>query len=164
MNSDIECPDCKTSNLRVHDTGHYICNDCSCEVDSDMENKEELLALTTCSVCGSDSATSNQIDINKHMRKIESELATLKATSKVALRVAKQSGASIAAYNCKITKELETLKATGFNVQDVVDWAKNTIHHKSKCGSHDCIYVDELINYLNQLPQATDNKDGEEND
>ena len=81
-----------------------------------------------------------------------------------ALRVAKQSGASIAAYNCTITKELETLKATGFNVQDVVDWAKNTIHHKSKCGSHDCIYVDELINYLEKLDQASDNKDGEENE
>ena len=101
-------------------------------MNSDIENKEELLALTTCSVCGSDSATSNQIDINKHMRELESELATL--------------------------------KATGFNVQDVVDWAKNTIHHKSKCGSHDCIYVDELINYLEKLDQASDNKDGEEND
>ena len=132
-------------------------------MNSDIENKEELLALTTCSVCGSDSATSNQIDINKHMRKIESELATLKATSKVALRVAKQSGASIAAYNCKITKELETLKATGFNVQDVVDdicraGRINYDHEKREVLS---IYRDDLIN---QLDQASDKKDGEEND
>jgi len=104
-------------------------------MNSDIENKEELLALTTCSVCGSDSATSNQIDINKHMRELESELATL--------------------------------KATGFNVQDVVDWAEENKGYLSigeVLSKTAFISFDELIDHLNQLPQASDNKDGEEND
>ena len=109
-------------------------------MNSDIENKEELLALTTCSVCGSDSATSNQIDINKHMRELESELATLKATV--------------------------------FNVQDVAkakDILKMIVLEMPKTlgePNFELLYKDirEAFDHLNQLPQATDNKDGEEND
>ena len=148
-------------------------------MNSDIENKEELKISSHddgsievwSGSCGEHIRRNEEFpcvhDALTYCINIESELAT----TNEALRVANESINLLeldVIENAEIDdlkhNELETLKATVFNVQDVVDWAKNTIHHKSKCGSHDCIYVDELINYLNQLPQATDNKDGEEND
>ena len=148
-------------------------------MNSDMENKEELegliVRLKSGEYDGGD-IMSAWLAIRR-LIKIESELATARAEvlahetipyhGKVmlerenerlaeALRVAKESGASIAAYNCTITKELETLKATGFNVQDVVD-----IVNKQPTMRCDLIMKHNLISDLNQLDQS-DKKDGEQ--
>jgi len=140
-------------------------------MNSDIENKEELKISSHddgsievwSGSCGEHIRRNEEFpcvhDALTYCINIESELAT----TNEALRVAKESGASIAAYNCTITKELETLKATGFNVQDVVDdicraGRINYDHEKREVLS---IYRDDLIN---QLDQASDKKDGEENE